>query len=304
MKPNKRFLPLTEAFLVTFLWSTSFILIKIGLEEIDPLSFSTYRYGLASLILVLLSVKFGKKNHRNINLRRLAIFLLLGFTGYFLAQGLQFFSLFYLSPVTVSFILNLTPISVVILSTIFLKEKPSIIQFLGILVSLFGIFIYFLNIFLSSQETIWVVTTFIAGFGWAVYMIISRHFLKEDRENVLQLTAYSMALGSIMLFTTKVFTGDIVMISSSGWLIILWLSITNTALAFILWNHALKMLRAYEQSILQNTMLIQITLLSNIFLNELITFQETIGIIIVFIGVLIVQIRYILPSEKTLLINK
>ena len=164
MKPQIRFLPLTEAFLVTLLWSTSFILIKIGLEEIDPLSFATYRYGFASVILILLAIIFHKKHFRSFSLKRLAIFLLLGFTGYFLAQGLQFYSLFYLSTVTVSFILNLTPISVVLLSIIFLKEKPSIIQLLGITISVFGVFIYFLNSFLAFQEIIWVVTTFIAGF--------------------------------------------------------------------------------------------------------------------------------------------
>jgi drug/metabolite transporter (DMT)-like permease len=291
MKRQVRFMPLTEAFLVTFLWSTSFILIKIGLEEINPLSFATYRYGIASFILIFLAINVHKKHLKSFSLKRLAIFFLLGFTGYFLAQGLQFFSLFYLSTVTVSFILNLTPISVVLLSIIFLKEKISIIQFLGIIISVFGVFVYFLNSFLAFQEIVWVVITFFAGFGWAIYMIVSRYFLRENRENVLELTAYSMALGSFMLFTTKAFTGNLEMISFDGWLIILWLSITNTALAFLLWNHALKTLRAYEQSILQNTMLIQITLFSNIFLNEVVTLQESIGIIIVFIGVLIVQIR-------------
>jgi drug/metabolite transporter (DMT)-like permease len=43
-----RVLALAEAFLVTFLWSTSYILIKIGFEEINPLAFASYRYFLAS----------------------------------------------------------------------------------------------------------------------------------------------------------------------------------------------------------------------------------------------------------------
>ena len=64
----------------------------------------------------------------------------------------------------------------------------------------------------------------------------------------------------------------------------------NTVLAFVLWNHALGTLRAYEQSILQNTMLIQITLLACIFLNEVLTIHKILGIIMVFAGVLIVQL--------------
>jgi drug/metabolite transporter (DMT)-like permease len=47
-----RIIALFEALLVTFLWSTSYILIKIGLEEINPLAFASYRYFIASLIVL------------------------------------------------------------------------------------------------------------------------------------------------------------------------------------------------------------------------------------------------------------
>ena len=61
--------------------------------------------------------------------------------------------------------------------------------------------------------------------------------------------------------------------------------------AFFLWNHALKTLKAVEQSILQNTMLLQITILAVFFLQETINAQKILGMAIVFIGVLIVQLR-------------
>ena len=41
-----------QALLVTFLWSTSWVLIKFGLGEIPPLLFAGLRYGLAALILL------------------------------------------------------------------------------------------------------------------------------------------------------------------------------------------------------------------------------------------------------------
>ncbi len=43
-----------QALLVTFLWSTSWILVKIGLDDLDlqPLSFGGLRYALAGLILL------------------------------------------------------------------------------------------------------------------------------------------------------------------------------------------------------------------------------------------------------------
>lgn len=134
------------------------------------------------------------------------------------------------------------------------------------------------------------VVTALSGVGWAVYMVISRHYLKDGRVDVVELTTYSMGSGSLMLLGTTAITGNITLPSLNVWIIILWLSAVNTALAFALWNHALRALRAYEQSILQNTMLIQITLLAYTLLGEALTTSNIVGIAAVFIGVLIVQL--------------
>lgn len=292
MKTSKtRVLPLAEALLVTFLWSTSYILIKIGLEEINPLAFAAYRYTIASVILIVPIFYWHKKYLVSLDLRRILVFLLLGFTGYFIAQGLQFFGLYYLQPVTVTFILNLTPVFVLILSALFLKEKPSSIQLVGIALTLCGVLVFFYDSLLVFEEALGILLTLVSGIGWAAYLIISRYYLRENKENVTVLTACSMALGSLFLLGTTILTENIAMVSFNGLVIIMWLSVANTALAFVLWNHALKTLRAYEQSILQNTMLIQITLLAYVFLHETLVLRKILGMVVVFIGVLIVQLR-------------
>jgi len=48
------------ALLVTFLWSTSFVIIKIGLAEIPPLTFAGLRYTIA--FICLLPFVFTKNN--------------------------------------------------------------------------------------------------------------------------------------------------------------------------------------------------------------------------------------------------
>ena len=44
------------AFFVTFLWSTSFVIIKIGLKSVTPMLFSGFRYLLASVLLFFLTI--------------------------------------------------------------------------------------------------------------------------------------------------------------------------------------------------------------------------------------------------------
>ncbi len=186
----------------------------------------------------------------------------------------------------------MTPIFVLVLGTFFLKEKPTLAQFVGIIIVFCGVLLFFSGSHLVLNEVLGLFLTLLSGIGWASYMIISRYYLRENKIDVFTLTSCSMSFGSLLLLGTAILSDNIVFPSISGWSIILWLSVVNTALAFVLWNHALRVLKAYEQSILQNTMLIQITLLAYLFLGEMLTFQKILGIIIVFIGVSIVQLSH------------
>lgn len=287
-----RMLSLIEASLVTFLWSSSYVLIRIGLEEINPIAFAAYRYVIASLILLFpFCLQFRKRGKAKFNLRRLGLFLVLGFTGFFIAQGFQFLGLFFLNSVTVTFILNLTPLFVLGLSILVLDEWPSRVQFIGIIMTLIGVIIFFFDVFADLGTLTGVVITLISGIGWAIYITISRQYLAKDKESVITLTSIAMLFGAFMLLGATGLTGNLVPVSLNGWMIILWLGIVNTAVAFFLWNHALKTLKAIEQSILQNSMLIQISLLAFFFLQESISEYNILGMIIVFSGVLVVQLR-------------
>ena len=98
-----------------------------------------------------------------------------------------------------------------------------------------------------------------------------------------------MGMGTVLLSASAYLFEGLKPIPVSGWLIIVWLGVVNTALAFFLWNHALETLEAFELSVLQNTMLIQITILSIIFLRETLSLMKFVYMAIIFIGVFVVQ---------------
>jgi drug/metabolite transporter (DMT)-like permease len=87
-------------------------------------------------------------------------------------------------------------------------------------------------------------------------------------------------------------------ISLNALTIILWLSVANTALAFLLWNHVLRTIRAYELSVIQNSMLVQIAVLAWIFLGELLTYVMIFGVILVIVGVVLVQVPTIKRAKQ------
>jgi drug/metabolite transporter (DMT)-like permease len=123
-------------------------------------------------------------------------------------------------------------------------------------------------------------------------MVYGRSTLISERGDVLQTTAFSMSIGTIILLIVTYLIEGISVIPLKGWLIIVWLGVINTSVAFLLWNYALKRLKAFETSVIQNTMLIQIGLLSWVFLDEKIGFIQLVAIVLVLTGVLIVQLKH------------
>ena len=80
-------------------------------------------------------------------------------------------------------------------------------------------------------------------------------------------------------------------LTTDGVLIIVWLATVNTALAFFMWNWALRSIPAYELTVLQNVMLVEIALFAFVFLQETITPVMMGGMALVLAGVFVVQAR-------------
>jgi len=280
---------LLEGLLVTFLWSTSYVLIKIGLRGIPPLTFAAYRYMIASAVLFAFSLSGGKIGKIAVGKKHIPKFLLLGAAGYFIAQGLQYVGLFYLPAVAVTFILNFTPVLVLLLGLIFLRESPTPLQLVGMALALLGAYFFFSST-ISGIELTGIMITLLSGLGWAVYMVGSRQVLTKDGLKPLSLTLFSMVFGAILLLVAAMLVEHPPTMTAQGWIITFWLSLVNTALAFLLWNHALERVEAFRLSILQNTMLIQIAILAWVFLGEELSLMKLMAMGMVFIGVLLVQI--------------
>jgi drug/metabolite transporter (DMT)-like permease len=88
---SERVTAVLQALFVTFLWSTSWVLIKIGLEEIPALTFAGLRYSLAFLCLVpLIGRRIGWSTLRRLPARTWRRLLLLGILFYAVTQGAQF----------------------------------------------------------------------------------------------------------------------------------------------------------------------------------------------------------------------
>lgn len=291
-KPHSHLSAILLALLVTFLWSTSFVIIKIGLVEIPPLTFAGLRYTIA--FICLLPFAFTKTNSliiKKLNKKDWRKLILLGFLFYAFTQGTQFIGLSLLPAVTVSLWLNFTPLIVAFMAILFLNEFPTKLQWIGVLIFIIGIFTYFFPVELNQNQTTGLIVMTIGVFANAASAVLGRNINRENKLNPLVVTVVSMGIGSIILLITGLTIQGIPSISFQNLLFLLWLAIVNTALAFTIWNFTLRTLSAMESSIINGTMLIQIAVLAWLFLDEFISLKEGIGMLMAAAGVLLVQLR-------------
>jgi drug/metabolite transporter (DMT)-like permease len=295
---KKRTLAIFQALFVVFLWATSWVFIKIGLNDIPPILFAGLRYFLAFLVL-LAAVLSGKHREeiRSLPAKLWWQLVLLGLLFYAATQGAIFVALAYLPAIMVNLLWSFSSILIAMMGFTWLDEKPTLFQWSGIGLAAAGACIYFLPVAIPQAQVIGILVAIAGIFANAFSAILGRIINRPGTTSPFIVTVVSMGAGSIGLLITSLFMEGLPAISLNNWLILLWLAIVNTAFAFTLWNHTLRTLTAMESSIINGTMLIWIPILAVLFLGESITVKEIFGLITVSFGTLVVQLRRF-PSQK------
>ena len=286
MNPNRR-TAIAVAVLVTVLWSSSWVIIRFGLdnEGLQPLTFAALRYSVGAFALWLVvaagDTRAAVKALDGWAWVRLA---LLGVVFYALTQGAQFVALDNQPAATTSLLLSMTPLAVAALAGVFLHERPGVNQAVGAILVALGAVLYFGG---ALGATALGLTAALIGLGAnAVSSLLGRAENRRPETSPLVTTVISMSVGAVLLAAVGLASEGWPEFTLNGALVILWLGVVNTALAFTLWNLSLKRLTATESSVINNTMLIQIAALAWIFLDEAPSAIQLVGIAVVTIGIL------------------
>lgn len=282
---------LIAALFVTFLWSTSWVLIRWGLdgESLSPIVFAGLRYLLAAVLLAALVAGTPRLRSEVASLggRRWAQLAVLGLVFVAVAQGAQFVAIDSQPAATSSLVLALTPLLVTAMSTAALGEKPTGRQVAGALLIVTGAAVYF-----SGDLGFTIIGLAASAVGLvanAAAALIGRGVNRRRDLSPAVVTVSSMMVGAVALVAVGITVEGVPSISARAWLIIGWLAAVNTAWAFTIWNRSLQRLSAAESAAVNNTMLIQIGLLAWLFLDEVPGPFDLLGMGGVSIGVYLAQ---------------
>jgi drug/metabolite transporter (DMT)-like permease len=282
-----------QALFVAFLWSTSWVLIRFGLDDhIPPLTFAGLRYTLAFACLLPVAIRSGELGR----LRRLSApdwrrLIVLGLLFYTVTQGTQFLALSRLPAVTTSLLISFTAVMVALLGIALLGERPARGQWGGIGLYLTGVLFYFYPITIPTHEIIGLAFALGGALTNALSTVLGRAINRRGQLSPLAVTVASMGIGAVVLLAAGIIFQGLPALSLQSWAIIAWLAVVNTACAFTLWNLTQRTLSAVETGVINNTMLIQIAILAWVFLGESLNGRELVGLILAGAGTLIVQVK-------------
>lgn len=289
---SPRSLAVLQALVVTFLWSTSWVLIKVGLEDLPPLTFAGLRYGLAALVLLPLAFRGGlRRELERASPTQWLLLAALGLLFYTVTQGAQFVGLRFLPAVTVNLVLALQPLLVGVLGALMLAERLQPRQWGGIALAAAGAWLYFGPAPFTEGAVGPLSVVALGAVGGAVAAVIGRGLNREGTLSPVTITCVSMGLGAAVLLAVGLAVEAAPRLGPTAWVIVAWLAVVNTAVAFTLWNHTLRTLTAAQSSVLNNTMVVQIAVLAWAFLGERFSVVQGLGLGLVGVGALAVQVQ-------------
>ncbi len=238
------------ALITIVIWATTFISTKVLLEDFSPVEIMFYRFAAAYLVLLLIRPKFLKFK----SWKEEGMFMTAGICGVTAFYLFQNTALTYTFASNAAVLMSISPLFTALISHYIMKTEELRAQFfVGFAVSIIGIILIAFNgNYVLNLNPLGDILCIICGFIWAIYSIIINRLGANAYDDIL-VTRKVFFYG--LLFMVPIlpifnFTPGIERFASMPNLLnMLFLGIGASAICYISWNYALKVLGALKTSV-------------------------------------------------------
>ena len=289
---NKDFSGHLAALLTIFIWGTTFISTKILLTDFKPIEILFFRFLIGLFILTLIYPKRLRKTTKKQELT----FALTGLCGVTLYYLLENIALTYSMASNIGVIISIAPFFTAILSHFILKEETLNQNFIiGFMAAMVGIMLISFNGSSNFKlNPLGDILALLAALVWAFYSILTKR-ISDYGYSTIQVTRRTFMYGVTFMFLTLIPLGfklDLGRFSNPIYLgNILFLGLGASALCFVTWNMAVKILGAVKTSLYIYIVPVVTVVTSIIVLHEQITLMAFIGTVLILIGLFLSQKR-------------
>ena len=292
---NRTSLAYLAIIVTTVLWSSSLIFAKLIFSEVGPIVFVALRYTLACPFLLVVTLQHKRKQTVEDVKNNWKILLVAGLSGPFISQILQYIGLELTTASDALLLLNLTPIFAVILAAPVLNERITFEKIIGLVLATIGAMLIVMNTGTESATfDIWRILgnliVIVSTFFFAINGIAGKIAIKSV--DAVSTTFYSTLFAVPFIWISAILLDDVTVLltmSMQAWLVVMWVAIVNTVIAFILYYESMKHIEASLVQIMLNLIAVWGVLLSIFVLHETVTYLQIFGGAITVLGVVIAQ---------------
>ncbi|MFC1633727.1 DMT family transporter [Planctomycetota bacterium] len=281
--------------LTALFWGGTFVAGKLAARNVGPFSIGFIRFAIASTLLLFLTRKIEGKLPR-LNKFQIIHIILLGIIGIAAYNVMFYKGLKIIEASRASLIIATCPIFITICSTLFLREKITAINILGIVISVCGAIIVIskgnVNQIFEGGLGRGELYIFCCVLCWVTYSLIGKTVMKNL--SPLASVSYSSAIGAIALFIPACFEGLIQNIpnqSATDWVCISYLGVFGTVIGFVWYYQGVEHLGPTKAGLFINFVPIFAILAAFLILREPITVSLAVGAILVISGVYLTNRR-------------
>ncbi|MCS6956408.1 MAG: DMT family transporter [Patescibacteria group bacterium] len=286
--------PILALVITNIIWGGASPIFKFALENIPPFTLAFIRFFFAGLIFLPLVII----NFQKIDFRRFLEIFLVGFFGIFINISFFFLGLKKTESINVPIIASSGPVFLYIFSILFLKERPKLKVFFGMMISLIGVLIIVLSpVFLNGQKisvgevegNIFIV---LATMGTVFSTLIGKDLLKKINPYIV--SAFSFLTSSILFlfFVPNEFRNwSFINLNLNGWIGIIYGVFFSSAIAYFLYYYGISKIQAQEVGIFTYLDPIVAVVIAYFLLGEVPNFFYILGSIFVFGGIYLAEGR-------------
>ncbi len=274
-------------YLVAFFWGGTFVAGRSLSGVVDPVSAAFFRFAIASLLLLAITVK--RESLPRISWRQLLVVIALGASGIF-AYNLFFFNgLTLIAAGRASLIIALNPVFISVASALIYREPLPKRRMLGIVLSVTGAII----VITQGQPH----TVFDSGIGrgellifgcvisWTLYSVIGKTAMKGL--SPLVSVCYSAIAGTILLFFVALAQGDlaaVVRYPLTAHISLVYLGMFGTVVGFLWYFQGIQAIGPSRAAVFINFVPVNGVLLATLILGEPLTLSLLTGGLLVITG--------------------
>ena len=288
-----------SALLTILIWGTTFISTKVLLVDFQPVEILFFRFvmGLLALLVVYPHRMKGTTKKQELT------FIVAGLCGVCLYYLLENIALTYTMASNVGVIISVAPFFTAILSHLFLKqdEKLRANFFIGFVVAMAGIALISFNGSTLQLNPVGDLLALLAAFLWACYSILTRKISSFGYNTILttrRVFFYGILfmIPALFLFDFRL---DLSRFANMTYLLnILFLGLGASALCFVTWNFAVKLLGAVKTSIYIYLVPVITVAASVLILHEPFTWMTGMGTVLTLAGLLLSESKLFKKEEN------